>query len=868
MPEKEPHGFPEGVNADAKHDFGKDRNIDELSEGVPNPSDIEPSEDILLDTLFGQKGFLVDLRNGSLGKSRVTYKVIPSLIDDEPTNYRISVLHKNGDANMTEINRELSVDDYIKFLYPFEEEEDKSAEEKKSKKTKPEKEKYELNLLIDASMISILRYLKSAIPSSKRELHVRRLINRESINDPSKKSYEDIPTPTSSVKLQFVFDSQSGPIMYPSNSGSGDYITLCRNAFWSKYTLRLGPLLENRFGGLPTIQMDIFKGNKVLYTTINPNETNSIPECKKLLSTLSSVPEKSAVYQAKRSGDWLQALSCLDMKRVYKTGDGNVVSLGDEIVLVTHDRILLWYALSIGIDVLFTQKDARNYQEDVEDPHSKKYLIFFLSMKDRETSEEREARLQKLQEDGVKKIVDDIEKARERAREKSLQDLKKFEETVFQNAKDLEGPLREYNEESIALYESKIREFEEMEQPSNDGLGRFLKDALIIASIRPDLLSFRELNSAIESYKTSKITLDKIQISKQIQYYVTYLKKALEESVESKYAERKRELESDWSNDTLPQLLQAKESRGTRGATGASNDTRCMRVAETLLSNPKLYNKVRDVLNAAEYPDKKSIVLDILLQLLNTQEADAEAGVDTQEVIYTVLNVLKEEKDASVVPYGCGIGRMLRRIGSFFGGLWGQRQGQRQRGGGRKSEDIQIAHVLLLLYLRQLSMETYTLDSEGDFDSKYYFALSNHITKIVKSSTSPSELIQLCNIVFHDLPKGIGITDTSEPEVVSFVARQIALHTLDQQTGEILPLKKKLTKPSTRKRERSVSKTGTPEQMSLVRTSSRKKTKFSQLKQSKSSTRKTRRFSLKSRPSISSKPLSKLNEEEDIVELD
>ena len=49
--------------------------------------------------------------------------------------------------------------------------------------------------------------------------------------------------------------------------------------------------------------------------------------------------------------------------------------------------------------------------------------------------------------------------------------------------------------------------------------------------------------------------------------------------------------------------------------------------------------------------------------------------------------------------------------------------------------------------------------------------------------------MKLFNTVFYDLPKGIGFTDTSEPEVVSFVARQIALHTLDQQTGEILPLK-------------------------------------------------------------------------------
>jgi len=58
------------------------------------------------------------------------------------------------------------------------------------------------------------------------------------------------------------------------------------------------------------------------------------------------------MYQVKRSGDWLQALSCLDTEREY---NNTKVDLKN-ITLITFDRILLIYSLFLGINVLYTAK--------------------------------------------------------------------------------------------------------------------------------------------------------------------------------------------------------------------------------------------------------------------------------------------------------------------------------------------------------------------------------------------------------------------------------------------------------------------------------------------------------------------------------
>ncbi len=79
-----------------------------------------------------------------------------------------------------------------------------------------------------------------------------------------------------------------------------------------------------------------------------------------------SPPEKTmSCFVLKRSGDWCQALCLLDKERKYtitgygsKTGTTTTLQQleneGVEVMLMTHDRVLLAYALTLGLNVCFT----------------------------------------------------------------------------------------------------------------------------------------------------------------------------------------------------------------------------------------------------------------------------------------------------------------------------------------------------------------------------------------------------------------------------------------------------------------------------------------------------------------------------------
>jgi len=88
-----------------------------------------------------------------------------------------------------------------------------------------------------------------------------------------------------------------------------------------------------------------------------------------LKPSLGQQSEISHYYLLKRAGDWCQALCLLDRDRVYKVKDekyknipGKQFSLNQflktnantEIALMTHDRVLLSYALQMGLNVMFS----------------------------------------------------------------------------------------------------------------------------------------------------------------------------------------------------------------------------------------------------------------------------------------------------------------------------------------------------------------------------------------------------------------------------------------------------------------------------------------------------------------------------------
>jgi len=262
-----------------------------------------------------------------------------------------------------------------------------------------------LNVVIDAQTVGMNKLFGLAVLTpGETKLSVNNVFNREVVNDPAPKTYELAKlVSTASAEYNIKLDQFNGSITYPSYEIETDL--LFRNKFFSTLDICLSPLKPNNQGNImPKIQLDLIDRNKkMIHQSSNPHSTNAISTClsfiRKFLGLAGDKHIKcSAFFQCKRSGDWLQALSCLDTGRKYSDG------LSGKIVLVTHDRILLWYALFMKIDVIFTcsappdgvaaAAAAEEVEDDDLDPGAgkrKKIMMYFRAS--RETTAERLARI-------------------------------------------------------------------------------------------------------------------------------------------------------------------------------------------------------------------------------------------------------------------------------------------------------------------------------------------------------------------------------------------------------------------------------------------------------------------------------------------
>jgi hypothetical protein len=211
--------------------------------------------------------------------------------------------------------------------------------------------KSNITILQDSSQITVAKLLSNHEGFTFQILH-----NRESFNDAHKIR---VDTDTD------YFDIKAEDITYAE-----DVNILNRDKFFSKFRLILKrPIVTER-----STDFSIVYGDEVLFHTTT-NETNSIFECVKLINAEEKrahelrardcirvhkvhchVKKIAAIYQVKRAGDWLMALSCFDRTRNYMNDYGVELAEIDNIILVTSDFILLWYCLLLGIDVLFTGK--------------------------------------------------------------------------------------------------------------------------------------------------------------------------------------------------------------------------------------------------------------------------------------------------------------------------------------------------------------------------------------------------------------------------------------------------------------------------------------------------------------------------------
>ena len=236
----------------------------------------------------------------------------------------------------------------------------------------------EINLLFDAcsvDVISLFRYGKK----DKETLNVNWLINREFINDPATKPYkattETITDKLDRNNIHFLVEDVQETITYPVYTEVKD--DLLRNKFYSLYDFKLAATKMPTADSLPTTQLEIFDNKRNVHKSADPKSDNQIGACCRrildyiIMKVFGRTNMIAVNYQAKRSGDWLQGLSCLDVLRKYRpVGKSESKELKiKNIVLVTHDRILLFYSILLGLDVIFvggsgTENTGGEYDDD------------------------------------------------------------------------------------------------------------------------------------------------------------------------------------------------------------------------------------------------------------------------------------------------------------------------------------------------------------------------------------------------------------------------------------------------------------------------------------------------------------------------
>ena len=203
---------------------------------------------------------------------------------------------------------------------------------------------------------------------------------RESINDAALKVILDYPKKLLKtgkepvVKVETKEDIFPGAVVYPATDvKKGLDKASDLECFFSNYSLSLSPITEVKGIASTTLTFsekeDIQEKVQLFKTKTEDSHPNSVPtlaqKIKGLLGKLftgsaatkaSSIPEKDRkgyhiTLQQKRSGDWLQALSCLQPERFG-------LAPSTRIMLVTLDKICLAYALFMGVDAVMTYVDV------------------------------------------------------------------------------------------------------------------------------------------------------------------------------------------------------------------------------------------------------------------------------------------------------------------------------------------------------------------------------------------------------------------------------------------------------------------------------------------------------------------------------
>jgi hypothetical protein len=231
------------------------------------------------------------------------------------------------------------------------------------------------NFVVDTDNIGLIDFFKN---SSQIEVGntINYIFNSEIYNDPSKildfrnkQKNKIIHNPTG-VRIRFLVQSNdTKTIDYtPFSNTDASY----KNNFFSKYNFKLTGL-RGLMKNEKIYCMSIISYINHIRETTDPNKNGTIEAIVKQIRNYiwkhgmpvksDNIFELNSLYQSKRSGDWLQALSTFDTRnRTYYEVDneGQIITTSTvqagkgNTYLVTLDRIAAAYALLMGCNVILT----------------------------------------------------------------------------------------------------------------------------------------------------------------------------------------------------------------------------------------------------------------------------------------------------------------------------------------------------------------------------------------------------------------------------------------------------------------------------------------------------------------------------------
>ena len=198
--------------------------------------------------------------------------------------------------------------------------------------------------------------------------------SKENLSDPAPKPTVDtLPTKNKNVNIYFLEEADpTSTTIYPVWPGDGKDQNAHVYSGYSMITKKgqgkvVSATLVSKTGMVVPVE-DIKESSKV---------SNAVSNAVLSMLTKNKPDDAMAYFFLKRAGDWCQALTLLDKSRKYKitpakgtkdapyapeTTLAELEARNAATVLITNDRVLLAYAVALGLNVMFTNvRNASNW---------------------------------------------------------------------------------------------------------------------------------------------------------------------------------------------------------------------------------------------------------------------------------------------------------------------------------------------------------------------------------------------------------------------------------------------------------------------------------------------------------------------------